>query len=701
MDQQHVPREAYLGIGALAGHYCKTHSCEHEEALNSLTQKLLAKLGNGKANNRVKEDEIISILKAFGNMHHLSNNLVPKIVAIAQDKKSSNRLRVAALEALQSDACQDKVRDSVIGILKDIQQDSEIRIKAYLAAVQCPNGKVAAAIKNLLQSEPSYQVGGFIVSHLRNLKASANPDKEYAKQQLGLISTNKNYPFDFRKYSYNQEFSYSFDALGLGTSTESNVIYSQNSFLPRSTSWNMTAQIFGHTVNFLEIDTRQENFDKLLEHYFGPLGLLNKYEGDELGEKFGKEFNKIRQKFDSRMSNLLRSKRDVTKSEIDTVNKQVQIKSNDLNNDLDLDLSIKLLGSELLFFTLNDDIKKFTPEVIIDKFFDQVHNSFDKLKSFEHTFRTNGIFLEAELSYPTSTGFPLKISAEGVSSLQLEAKGAIDMRSIVNFKNNVFKLSLIPSGNVQINGRLTVDAYFLESGLKTMTNLYTATGSGLECEFFHNGKGFDTKLSFPLKKHELISATHDVVFHNRELGLQETNVPLKFAGTKPFQLCFDHLSQVTGLTFCLDLLRPNVAGAGLQHPVLPFPLDGNSKFTLTVENEDLSFIHMKLQNDFNEKEGVDFLLETLSNNKQVKARISAELHTRPEMYVKLGLQSPIRSSEIEGRITNNDHEKSISVRATDMNNKYFGKAGVSITGSGNKFIYKPIFDYNLPNVQRE
>lgn len=488
MDQDHLPREAYLGVGTLASRYCKSHSCANEETLSAITQKLLAKLGTGKATNRAKENELIAVLKALGNMNHLSSTTVPKIVAIAQDKKSSNRLRVAALETLRTDACQDKVRDSALNILKDQQQDSEIRIKAYLTATECPNGKVAAAIKTLIQNEPSYQVGGFIVSHLRNLKASANPDKEFAKQQLGLISTNKNYPFDFRKFSYNYEFSYAIDSLGLSTSTESNVIYSQSAFLPRSTSWNMTTQVFGHTVNFLEIDTRQENFDKVLEHYLGPLGVLRSQTPEEALATGKKSADKLIQDIKERVQKS-RGKRDISKAEIDATNKQVQIKTNEFNTDLDLDLSVKIFGSELLFLSINDDVRKYSPEVVIDKIFDSLDQGVEKAKNFEHALRSNMIFMDAELSYPTSVGFPLKISVEGVSTFQLQSKGAIDFKAIGTPTNSVFKLSLIPSANVEVTGRLTVDAYFIESGLKTSSNLHTATGAALDFEVFDSGNG--------------------------------------------------------------------------------------------------------------------------------------------------------------------------------------------------------------------
>lgn len=47
--------------------------------------------------------------------------------------------------------------------------------------------------------------------------------------------------------------SYNVDALGIGGNVEQSVIYSQDSFLPRSVSLNLTAEVFGHNVNILEV----------------------------------------------------------------------------------------------------------------------------------------------------------------------------------------------------------------------------------------------------------------------------------------------------------------------------------------------------------------------------------------------------------------------------------------------------------------
>lgn len=350
-----------MGVGTLAGRYCRQHSCKNLDSLNKLTQKLLSKIGDGKATNRQQENEIIYALKALANINYLSDSILAKIIHIAQDQKAPTRLRVAALETYLADPCKDKLKESALSILKDIDQDSEIRIKAFLVLTKCPCGKVAGALKTLLENEPSYQVGGFIVSALKNIKASANPDKELAKQQLGGIILPRRYPFDFRKYSFNGEFSYAIDSLGVANAAEANVIYSQDSFLPRSTSLNLTTELFGHSFNFLEISTRQENLDRLLEKYFGPQGTVTK------------EARKI-------------VKRSVAQSELEKFGKSLQLRGNKLNSDLDVDLSVKLFGSEFLFFNLNEDFQKYSPESVIDKIYNYVDKGVEDAKSFDVRF---------------------------------------------------------------------------------------------------------------------------------------------------------------------------------------------------------------------------------------------------------------------------------------------------------------------------
>ena len=91
------------------------------------------------------------------------------------------------------------------------------------------------------------------MSHLRNLIVSTNPDKENAKLYFGAIQTTNRFPFDVRKYSQNYELSYNLDSLNVGASGDANVIYSQQSYIPRSVSLNLTTQLYGHAFNLFEV----------------------------------------------------------------------------------------------------------------------------------------------------------------------------------------------------------------------------------------------------------------------------------------------------------------------------------------------------------------------------------------------------------------------------------------------------------------
>ncbi|XP_068902272.1 apolipophorins [Tenebrio molitor] len=690
LNQPNLPRDAYLGVGNLVGRFCRMHSCKNAEVVQKVTQALVQKLG--KPTNRQQENDIVFVLKALGNFHSLSDDILPKITGIAQDKKAPTRLRVTALETYLADPCKDKLRESALSILKDIQQDSEVRIKAYLAAVQCPTNRVANTVKAVLENEPSFQVGGFIVSHLRNVRSSANPDKQLAKQYLGQIPLNNRFPIDPRRYSANGEFSYTIDTLGMANSIESNVIYSQKSFLPRSTSLNLTAEVFGHTFNFLELQTRQENLDRLIAHYLGPRGLFRSHSLQEIWDNKGKHLKEVFDDLAVKVEKSLRARRDITKAEIDHIAKQVQIKTNELDSDLDLDLSVKSFGSEVLFVNLNDDMRKYTPEVLVDKIVEGLNSGLDRIKHFEETLRSNLVFLDAELAYPTSSGYALRLGVEGASNIQVKASGELDIRSLFK-KETQLKISLIPSASVQVSGRLTLDTMVVESGLKVVSTLHTSTGGDLLVGM--TGNGFDVKFSLPVENQDLVSVSHDIVSHTREWGAPEVNAPLKFSQSKDFSICLDQLSPFIGLTFCGAFTGPDLQGEKV--PILPFPLSGDAKASITIEREDLSHYHYKeVYHTGRDELGVEYALEAIGKNGNKKTSLTLDAFLRPEKVVKATLTSPMLTASVEGRITTTDTEKSILLRLVQDKDEYFGKVGVSVQGSPDRAIYKPIVEYKIP-----
>ncbi|KAL3271520.1 hypothetical protein HHI36_021999 [Cryptolaemus montrouzieri] len=699
LNRPNLPREAFLGVGALAGRYCANHNCENVDVINKLVQKLLSKLGDLKAANRKEESDMIYVLKGLTNVGYLNDAILSKLVSLAEDRKQPIRLRVATLEAFLAAPCKDKLRDSALKTLKDIQQDSEIRIKAYLVLARCPNDKIGNAIKALLEQEQSNQVGGFIATHIKNIRTTTNPDKALARAHLGFIHTPHRFPIDIRKYSFNSELSYSFDALGIGSNAEHNVIYSQNSWLPRSTNLNLTAEIFGQRFNFLEIAARQENLDKVLEHYLGPQGLLRKATVQQSWDQAVKPVEKLFKNLKEKVDKSLRARRDVSKAQIDAVNKKVQIKTNELDKNLDLDLSIKNFGSEIVFMNSFDITEKLSPQGIIDNFVNKLNEGLDKLKNFEKTFRSNILLLDAELSYPTSLGFPLRLVLDGASTVQIKTQGSIDVRELLSKsqdKDFNLKLSLVPSATVTVSGTLSLDTPLLDAGLKVDSTLHTSTGAEVLVNTFKEGYGLDAKFVVPVQKQSLVDLKHVILFVTKENGALVEKNHLKFSQNKDFSICIDQLASFIGLEFCADINGPNLSGKNV--PILPFPLSGSARTTVRVERGDINTFHYRRE-FFSQKEGkvgVEATLETLDSKNNKGVSLSVGGYISPDKYIHASLKSPIKSAEAEARLINNDKEKVIAVSIKDETKAYSAKAGLKVAGNADKTIYNPIFEYTTP-----
>ncbi|XP_044763302.1 apolipophorins-like isoform X2 [Coccinella septempunctata] len=701
LNRANLPKEAYLGVGALAGRYCTHHKCEKVDVINKIIQKLLSKLGDLKAANRKEENDMIFVLKGLTNIGFLNDAILSKLVTLAEDKKQPARLRVATLEAYKAAPCKDKLRDSALKVLKDTQQDSEIRIKAYLVLTVCPNEKIGNAIKTLLENEKSYQVGGYISTHLRNLRSSINPDKALARAHLGFVRASNKFPFDPRKYSYNSEFSYFIDSIGVADNVEADVIYSQNSFLPRSLNLNLTSEVFGHRFHYLELAARQENLERVMEHYLGPQGVLRKATLQQNYDNMAKPIANLLKNLKEKVDKSLRARRDVSKADIDAINKKIQIKANELDKNLDIDLSVKTFGNEVVFMNSFDITEKLSPQGIIDGLVNKLNDGLNSLKSFEKVLRLNLLFLDAELSYPTSLGFPLRLGVDGAANVQIKTSGNIDVRDIISESpdNDInLKISLIPSAAVSVIGRFTLDTPLIENGLKVGSTLHTSSGGDIEVKTFNAAKGLDVKFSVPVQKQELIGLRHSIIYQTKENGVV-TNKNIRFTQNKDFSICVDQLSQFIGLEFCADINGPNLSGKKV--PVLPFPLSGNARLSVRIERGDIDTIHYR--REFISKEGkigVEANLETLRNGNQKAASVNVEAYLSPEKYIKVNLNSPIKNAEGEARLVFNDKEKILLLSVKDESKVlYSAKAGLQVDGGADKTIYNPILQYTTPQNQ--
>lgn len=196
--------------------------------------------------------------------------------------------------------------------------------------------------------------------------------------------------------------------------------------------------------------------------------------------------------------------------------------------DIDFDLSVKMFGSELYFLSLGDNFpaesKDFTKE------FGRWLQSFLKASKDgkKNQYDAHSLFLDAEFAYPTSSGFPLKIQSQGAGAVHMEASLKADFKDIqANPKNTKFSVSVLPSYNVELTGIVSVDGYEVSAGVKVTSNIHSATGSQLSFELLNGGKGVDFKIDFPLKKQEILSFDHKIVFVQQNLGHESISHNLK------------------------------------------------------------------------------------------------------------------------------------------------------------------------------
>lgn len=685
LDQPNLPRLGYLGIGQVIGKYCQEHTCENVAEIKQAIHKIREKIGNGKAKTREQESLIVSALKALGNTRYLDDGTLQKIVNIAEDKNVRNRVRVAAIEALPT-RCSMKWKNVLLKVLGDREEDSEIRIKSYLSLVACPCQHVASNLKEILDKETVNQVGSFIQSHLRNLRASADPNKANAKKHLSQIKSRTKFPEDFRKFSFNNELSYNVGGIGVGSSVESNVIYSQDSFVPRSVNLNLTTEIFGRSFNFLELNTRIENLDRLLEHYFGPKGRLTQDEVEDLVDKGVDKAQNIAEYIQEKVSKL-RSKREVKQGELDKFAKGVKLRNNEVDQQLDLDLSVKLFGVELAYLTYDGNPGQLTPEHIIDKIFDNLDTGVNKLKKFDYNLQNHVQFLDAEVVYPTNLGMAFSVSVIGTSVVHVKTYGKVDVPAIIkNPESADVYFGLEPSASIRVAGNMVIKGFDVESGMKVVSTLHTDTATDFKVKLL-DGKGVDITVSTSKKKEELISISSEILFSSGN-----TYKAPKFGKAKVYKDCFEQLSTVLGVTVCGHVEFPFDGVESVQKRAF-FPLNGPSKFRINFENDDLSSVHLKIQHDKSPKSrSFEILLETPNSKTNRRVSFIAEAGLEPNKHAKLSFDSPFKKVSVEAAIKEEPKERSLTITVRNDNQEYYGRVGLLANGSK----YKPILEYKVP-----
>lgn len=166
-------------------------------------------------------------------------------------------------------------RDFFIDVYRNFTGNSEVRIASFLEAMRCPDYISMKHIKIVLKNEDVNQVGAFVWSYLKNTAKSASPVRVEAQGLLVDEDLDTKYRMDWRKFSQNFERSIFFDEYNVGASSDMNLIFGTDSYMPRSTSLNFTVDVFGESINIFEVSAYAQGFEQMVEGMFGPKGPLS------------------------------------------------------------------------------------------------------------------------------------------------------------------------------------------------------------------------------------------------------------------------------------------------------------------------------------------------------------------------------------------------------------------------------------------
>ena len=156
-------------------------------------------------------------------------------------------------------------------MFNESRQDPELRIAAYLELMRCADESTVRFVRRVMANERSKQVGAFVASHVQSMSRTEDLHLQDVRNALESEDWSEVYA-RFKglaptQFSRNFETSNFVPEYNLGDRVDANVVFSNQSFVPRALTANLTINWFGRSVNLLELGLRGQN----LEDYFSEL----------------------------------------------------------------------------------------------------------------------------------------------------------------------------------------------------------------------------------------------------------------------------------------------------------------------------------------------------------------------------------------------------------------------------------------------
>ena len=481
MHLQDPGQSSILGITSLVSTFCaNTDACIKIPEVHDVIRKLEYMLGDCSSSILAEDERLVLILKGLRNIGQTTDK-GQSLKKCYGTKSNTIWVRLAALEAIRKMPCPIVQNDfGLLRVFKDRQEDSEVRIATYLAHFECLTDVSAEKIKELLSNEPINQVGSFIWTHLTNIQESKSKDrwKIYLKNTIGSEALQSKWNTDPRKFSRNLEFSHFTNEFRVGGTIDSNIIFSEKSYIPRSAMLNLTANIFGEDINFLEFGARVEGFEDTVEQIFGPDG----YFREDSVLKFIKS---------------LRPKRDVSNAEAfhELFGAEVKVVEPRGN------MYMRLFGKDLYYNSFQGLSNLMSNTVMKPMDFIGFNLGENKMN-----FSKSSMFLDGSIIVPTIVGMPMNLTVNGTNTVNLQTETFLDVKDIFRTGSALLNAKVYPTVTLEVSALMALDAFVSKTGLKSVTKLHSSAYADVFAEV-NGGRLLKFHVNLPTERSEVIDAS--------------------------------------------------------------------------------------------------------------------------------------------------------------------------------------------------
>jgi len=652
-------RKVYLSTSTMVRNFCLNRKdCAAVKEVQDFIKVLEAHIGTDGSG---PEDVVLMSIKALGNAGVALNGKMALIKCIKNEKISMD-LRIAALEAFRHMKL-GSIKTELLAIYKDMELDPEIRIGAFVALMRDPCKMCIDTVQATMAKERVLQVGSFVMSFMENARRNENPTKREVNAILRMFDETlikRDWNLERMKYSRAYEGSYFSSYLNAGLDAESHVIFSPAGFLPRQVKTDLNINLFGRSINLLEVGARMEGLENILEYYFGPSGPLAE-------------------------TGVGRTKRAALDTEqIDKI--QEEVKSRSILKEARGLMYLKMFGSELGY-------QNFDLESILRKK-DNI-NVLELLKAIaknhEQEYTQNFQLMDLTYTIPTILGLPLKLDLNAHGTMHLKVGGKLDIVKLMQPPRNLDIDGYIrPSAAIEVRTEMGIDAFLTQTGIKMVANLHTATSVEGKI-LLKDGKVFKVHYAVPKTEQEIFHGMTKffVRHHNTE---REQRMITKDAIS--MEKCTgETLATVTGLKMCGGLRLPNA----LQIKSAPyFPLTGPVNMRLAIMKTDPKLTSYNFEASRTSVDGVESLkliLDTPGSEINRELATIVTLNTA-QKALDINIRSPWKKIHAAASLVDQDDLKKLTTKlVVDEEREYSAVATVALQKEND--VMKIIPEFNV------